>query len=106
MIEHPVVVGVRCNVRPLVGVQPEVEDLRYTERGERLGPDAHGAGGPLFHERQLPVVVAQAGHLLVVVDVNERVPRALRGLPRQVRHEVVAVEVDLVGHVPDLVALE
>ena len=32
--------------------------------------------------------------------------RALLGLPGQVRHEVVAIEMDLVGHVADLVALE
>jgi hypothetical protein len=43
---------------------------------------------------------------LVVVDVDERFARALRDLSGQVGDEVVAVEVNLVSHVADLVALE
>ena len=106
VIDQPVVVGVRSDVRPLVRVRPEIEHLRDPQAGERVRPDEHRSRGPLLHEHQLPVVVAQAGQLLVVVDVEERFPRALRGLPGQVGDEIVAVQMDLVGHVADLVALE
>ena len=44
--------------------------------------------------------------MLIVVDVEERHPRALRDLAGQVGDEVVTVQVDLVGHVSDLVALQ
>ena len=40
VIEHPVVVGVRCDVRPLVGIEPQVEDLGNAQGHERLGPDS------------------------------------------------------------------
>ena len=61
---------------------------------------------PLLHKHDLPVVVSQTRQLLVVVDVEKRFPRALRSLPGQVGHEIVAVEMNLVGHVADLVAVE
>src|SRR4030095_12526759 len=41
----------------------------------------------------------------VVREVDEAGARTLGFLARQVRHQVVAVEVDLVGRVADLVAL-
>ena len=106
MIEQPVVVGVRGDVRPFVRIGTEVEDLGDPQVGEWVRPDEHRSLGALLHERQLPVVVAQPGQLLVVVDVKERFPRALRDLPGQVGDEVVTVEVNLVGPVADLVALE
>ena len=106
MIEKPVVVGVRGDVRPLVRVGAEVEYLGNPQVGERFRPDAQRAGSPLLQEHELPVVVAQCGQLLVVVDVEERLARAFRDLPGQVGDQVVAVEMDLVGHVAHLVALE
>ena len=74
---------------------------------ERLAQIRSVPWDPLLHEHELPVVVAQADQLLVVVAVEERLARALRRLARSgTGSEVVAVEVDLVGHVADLVALE
>ena len=102
VVEQPVVVGVRGDVRPLVGVRPQVEHLRHPERGERLGPDLQRPPDPLFHEHQLPIVEPQAGDLLVVVAVDERLARALVCLAGQVRNEVVPVEVNLVRHVAKL----
>ena len=63
-------------------------------------------GCPLFREHDLPIVVAQCHDLLVVVAVDERDPRALLRFAGQIRHQIIAVEVDLVGHVPDRVALQ
>ena len=106
VIKKPVVVGVRRDVRALIRVSAEVEDFRNTQVGERVSPNEHCSRSTLLHEHKFPIVVSQPGQLLVVVDVKERLPRALRSLSGQVRHEVVAVEMDLVGHVADLVAGE
>src|SRR6266550_4737161 len=46
------------------------------------------------------------GHLLIVIDVEKRLSWALCGLPGQVWHEVVAIKVDLVGHVAVLIPRE
>ena len=64
------------------------------------------AGRPLFREHHLPIVVAQCHDLLVVVAVDERLPRALLDFAGQIRHQIIAVEVDLIGHVADRVALQ
>lgn len=77
VVEQPIVVGVRGNIRAFIRIGPEVEDLRYPQVGERIGPNEHRSRGSLLHERQLPVIVAQPGQLLVVVDVQKRFPRAL-----------------------------
>ncbi len=71
VVEKPVVVGVRGDVGPLIGVGAEIEDLRDPQVGERVGPEQHLSIRPLFHEHDLPVVVPQCDHLLIVVDVEE-----------------------------------
>src|SRR3974377_2185289 len=72
---------------------------------KRLRPNLQRSRSALLHEHKLPIVVAQTGQLLVVVDVKERFTRAFRDLPGEVGYEIIAVEVDLVGHVADFVAL-
>ena len=106
VIHQPVVIGVRGDVGALVRIGAQVEDLGNPQVDERLRPQGQRARDLLLQEHELPVVVAQRRQLLVVVEVEERLARALRRLPRQVGHEIVAVEMDLVGHVADLVALE
>src|SRR6516164_104891 len=71
MIEQPVVVRVRCDVRPLVGIEAEVIDFWNSEGGKRIGPDQQRPGRSLLHEDELPVVVPEADELLVVVAVKE-----------------------------------
>src|SRR6516162_4498545 len=73
---------------------------------KRLRPYLQRSRSALLHEHKLPIVVAQTGQLLVVVDVKERFTRAFRDLPAEIGYEIIAVEVDLVGHVADFVALE
>src|SRR5215467_4897568 len=72
VIEDPIVVGIRGDVCPLVGIRPEVIELRKPQGHERLGPDTQRPWSALLHEDQLPVVVPQRSDLLVVVDVDER----------------------------------
>src|SRR5581483_5871319 len=105
VIQQPIVARVRGNVCPFVGISAEVEDLRDAQCRERLRPDGKSSSSPLLQEYDFPVVVPQGSQLLVVVNVEERVARALRNLSRQVWQEIVAIEVDLVRHVADLVAL-
>jgi hypothetical protein len=95
MVNQPVVIGVRGDVRPLVWVHTEVEHQWYPQIGERVRPDQQGSGSPLLHEDKFPIVVAQSGQLLVVVDVQERDPRALLGLARQIGDEIVTVQICL-----------
>ena len=101
-----VFIGVGGDVGPFVRIGPQVEYLRHPQGDEGLGPDAHGSSDSLLHEDDLPVVVAQSGQLLVVVDVDERFAGALLRLSGKVRQEVVAVEMHFVGCAPGLIALE
>ena len=59
--------------------------------------------GLLLEEGDLPVVVAERRDAAVVGPVEELAPRPV-GLALERRHEVVAVEMDLVGPVADLLA--
>src|SRR5207302_2276344 len=85
VIDEPVIVGVRGDVRPFVWVRPKIENLGDAQGDERLRPDAKCSRNPLLHEDELPVVVPQTGQLLVVVDVEERLSGTLVGLSSQVR---------------------
>ena len=84
-------------VGPLVRVGPQVEQLRDAQFGEGLGPDPQRAFTTLLEEDDLPVVEPQRGEIAVVVHIEEVLPRALGGLPGQVRQLVVSVQMDLVG---------
>src|SRR5262247_4275080 len=80
VIHHPIPVGVRGDFGPLVWLGAQVEELRETERNERLLPDAQGASRALLHEHEFPVVVAQSSQVPVVGEVKELLARALRCL--------------------------
>jgi hypothetical protein len=56
-------------------------------------------------KNDLPIVVAQRHELLVVVDVEKPLSRTLFYLAGEIRHQVMAIEVDLVGCVPNRIAL-
>jgi hypothetical protein len=71
MVDHPVVICIRGDVGPFVGVHAQIEDLGYAQRDERLGPKRQRALGPLFCKNNLPVVVAQADQFGGVVEVKE-----------------------------------
>src|SRR6185312_3363029 len=55
---------------------------------------------------ELVVADPHRDDLAVIAEVHEGLPRALLRLAGQVRNQVVAVEMDLVGGVADLVAIE
>src|SRR6185503_10528204 len=95
----PIVIGVRGDVRPLIGISTEIEDLWKAQIGKGIGPEQQLSAGPLLHEHELPVVIPQSDQLLIVVDIEERLSGTLCSLPGQVRDEIVSIEVNLVGHV-------
>src|SRR5215467_5242371 len=103
---QPIVVGVRGNVGALEWICAKIENLRHAQGGKRLGPDPQCPLCPLLFEYDFPIIVAQSDDLLVVIAVDERDPRALFDLAGQVRHQIITVEVDLIGHVADFVALQ
>ena len=49
----------------------QVEQLGHAQLGERLGPDTHGARRALLLEYDLPVFIAQADEITVVVEIDE-----------------------------------
>src|SRR6476659_3077696 len=55
---------------------------------------------------ELVVADPHRGDLAVIAKVHEGLPRALRCLAGQIRNQVMTVEMDLVRHVSDLVAIE
>ena len=82
VVQEPVVVRVRGDVRELVRIGAQVEQLRHPQSRERLGPDLHGSLAALLHEHQLPVVVAHGEHVAVVAEVEEA---ACAGFPSPCR---------------------
>ncbi len=46
VIQQPVVVRVRRDVRPFVRIGPQIEDLRHAQRREGVRPDKQGAADP------------------------------------------------------------
>src|SRR5205823_5362783 len=74
------------------------------ERYERLTPNFQGTGATLFHEHDLPVVVANTEHVAVVTEIEVNLPRTLLRLAGQVVDEVEAIDVVLEGLAVGLVA--
>jgi len=86
MVEPPVVVRVRRDVRPFVRISSQIEELRKPQRNERLSPNAQRSRDALLLKNKLPVVVAQADEFGVVIEVEELLSRALLRLAGQERH--------------------
>src|SRR6266436_383929 len=57
VIEDPVPVGVRGDIRKLERIRPQIVHLWNPQRYERLRPDLHGALQPLLRKDQLPIVI-------------------------------------------------
>src|SRR5215471_15510110 len=106
VVEPPVVVGVRRDVRPFVRVGAQIEELRKPQCRKRLTPDSQRSRGALFLEHELPVVVTQADQFGIIVEVVELLARTLLCLAGEERQQVVAVEMHLEGRVADLHAFE
>src|SRR5262245_63182201 len=106
MVEPPVVICVRRDVRLLIRIGPQVEELRKPQGSERFLPYQQSSLGALFSENKLPVVVAQADQVGVVIEVVELFARTLLCLASQEWQHVVAVEMHLEGRVAGFHALE
>ena len=85
VIEQPVVVGVRGDVGALVRIEPEIEDQRHAQVVKGSAQTRKRSRGPLLHEDELPVVVAQSRQIAVVGEVEELLARALCRLRRSGR---------------------
>src|SRR5262249_2652407 len=99
MCEPPSVTGVRREVRLLIRIGPQVEELRKPQGSERFLPYQQGSLGALFSKNKLPVVVAQTDQVGVVIEVVELLARTLLRLASQEWQRVVAVEMHLEGRV-------
>src|SRR5215471_9897678 len=75
MVEPPIVIRVRRDVRPFVRIGPQIEELRKPQWCERLTPNPQCSGGALFGEDKLPVVVPQANQIGIIVEVVELLAR-------------------------------
>src|SRR3954464_924268 len=82
---------------------PHRVKLGQAQLDERLLPDVEAVRA-LLEEGELPLVVAQRGELAAVGPVEELLAWCFGGLALEEGHEVVAVEVDLVGLAADLLA--
>src|SRR4051794_7196834 len=87
----------------LVRIGPQIEQLRCTQFGEGLEPNLQGARAPLLHENDLPVFRPDAQYVTVVGEIDHAATRAFLDLASEVWQQVVAVDVDLVRHIPGLV---
>src|SRR5215467_11382594 len=106
MVEPPVVIGVRRDVRLLIRIGPQVEELRKPQGSERFLPYQQSSLGTLFSKNKLPVVVAQTDQVGVIIKVVELLAWTLLRLTGQEWQHVIAVEMDLKGFVTDFHAFE
>ena len=99
----PIPIGVRVFVGSLERVAAQVEHFRRPEFHERLEP-AQQLFGSLFHEHHFPVAHANSKKVAVVAEIEKVFPGALLRLSGQIRQEIMAVDVHLVGLAPNLMA--
>src|SRR5581483_5087867 len=95
MVEEPVVVGVRRDVRPLVWIGPQIVELRNPQGNERLSPEPERSLGALFFKNDLPIVVTQSHKFGIVIEVEEILARTLLRFAGEERQQVVAVKMHL-----------
>src|SRR5262245_62299323 len=93
----------RRNISSLIRVGPKIEYLRDSQACEWVCPNQQLSWGTLFLEHNLKIVIPERDHLLIVVDIEESLSWALLNLPGQIRDKIVAIEMNLVGHVANLV---
>ncbi len=93
-IEEPIVIGVRRDLPTLIGIAPQVEQQRHTQDGPGFRPGPHGLREAMLQEDDLPVVVAQSGHITGVREIEDLVARCLFLFAQKVGQRVVAIEVD------------
>src|SRR5262244_2218102 len=77
MVEPPVIIGVRRDVRLLIRIGPQVEELRKPQGSERFLPYQQSSLGALFGKNKFPVVVAQTDQVGVIIKVVELLARTL-----------------------------
>src|SRR5271156_6799519 len=80
-----------------------VHQLRNTQLNERLLPYVKAVRS-LLQEHQLPPVVAKGGKIAVIRPVQELMPRVFLCLALEIRHQVVAVQMDLESTITSFVA--
>src|SRR5262249_28756791 len=105
-LQRPVVVGIRRDIRPLVRVRAQIEQLGQPPAHKRFGPDIERAGRLLLAEYDLPVLVAYRDELSIVVDVEELLARGFVLLTGQEWQLIVAVEMHLEGLAAGIIARE
>src|SRR5215469_1320203 len=105
MVQQPIVVSIGSLVGAFERVSSQVKHFRYTKRNERLSPDLQCSSRPLFEENEFPVVVPQGCELRVIVEIEEFLTWTVGLLSSQVWQKVVTVEMNLVSHFPDCVAI-
>ena len=85
MVDVPVPIGVRSDGGLFVRVGAQVVEPGNPGLHEGFPPQGQGARSALLGEHDLPVVVAQAGQIAIVGEVEELLARALGFLAGQVR---------------------
>ena len=82
-----------------------LNSLGMRSRDKGVGPDAHRSRSALFHEYELPVVIAHTQHVAIVAEVEEELARAFLRVAGQVGQEIHAVDMVLIGASDGFVAL-
>ena len=104
VLGEPLVVAMPSYSARSKGSHAQIAEQGGAQLFEGLYPDVQSVG-VLPQEGDLPLVVAQGCNAAVVGPVDELLARPF-ALTLERRKQVVAVEVDLVGHVADLLALQ
>ena len=106
LVKRPREVGVRRDLRALIGIHAQIKEQRQAPTRKRLAPDIESAGGLLFEENQLPVSNTHCDELAIVVEVDEAFTLGMLLLPGQVGELIVTIEVHLVGSIANLPAVQ
>ena len=95
-VQQPVVVCVRRDGRPLVGIATQVLDQRHAQRHKRFHPYSESARRFLLHKDHFPVVITQGRQVPIVGEVENLLAWPFLDLASQQWQHVVAIEMDLV----------
>jgi len=85
MAQQPIIVGIRRDLGAFIRVHAQIEHGRGPHANERITPDRERFFHSLFAEHKLPIIVAKANELPVVVEIEKFLTRGFILLASQVR---------------------
>src|SRR5262245_10015703 len=88
VVNHPVPVRIRSGIRKFVRIGTQIEHFWNTKSDEGLSPHLQCSLATLFHEYQLPIVVAYAKHISIVTEIKVNIAGTCCYFTCQIRKQI------------------